>query len=290
MTLADTLLVLNQQKNLAQIELARPQIPFYDQVNHQTHMPYHFDEDYLHSLIDDLNIPTTELLPLVVEKARLLKESQFTFKKYLEEWSLVLDQKLGKEFESIYYNDRFIFNEDGKYRKEKVLLTLFIESSLRQLEKKWDLTRTDRITSPIFHELLNLIIDGVMPKEAAIELFLSPTPNLAAIAAQLNKRQAFLDANKSYELIKKHSQTISVVEDVTGWLNKAMAVEVAPAFPNFAYLVFGQSSRLLENSIQVSGDNIFKEILLLNGRFFIMMAALIRCRCRLMGLIVRLFG
>jgi hypothetical protein len=256
-TLADTLAILAEQKTLKQIKIARPQIPFYDPVTQHTHLPYHFDEDYLNDLVDNLNMEMVDL-HYYIERARLLKDSQFTFKKYLEEWAFILHKATGFDLDSMLYNDRFIHSNE--YRKEQILLILtIISNSLHQLDKKWDLTRQKRITDQKFQELLDLIIDGVMPKETAIELFINQKPNLAAIAAQLNQRQAFLDANKSYEFIKKHSQTIDVVDDVTEWFNKAIAN--APTYPNVANLIFGQSSLLPDNSIQVSFDNLKKTLL-----------------------------
>jgi acyl transferase domain-containing protein/acyl carrier protein/ubiquinone/menaquinone biosynthesis C-methylase UbiE len=257
-TLEDTLLVLSQQKNLAEIELARPQIPFYDSVNHQTLLPYQFDESYLHELIDDLNIATADVHHFV-ERARLLKDSQFTFKSFLEEWGIILRQHAEKELDSMLENDA-LFSDDDQYRKQKILLLIIIKSSLRQLDQKWDLTRPKRINEQKFQELLDLIVDGVMPKEVVIELFLGQKLNdWDTIAAFLTKRQDHLNQNKPYEFLKKHQQkSRAITDDVKKWFEKAIAIHKTEfSFPNVNELTFGQLTEkaLPDNIKQVTIRN-----------------------------------
>ncbi|RKZ77851.1 MAG: polyketide synthase, partial [Candidatus Parabeggiatoa sp. nov. 1] len=244
MTLSDTLAVLSHQKNVEQLELARPVVPFLDPVTHHIHLPYHFDEDYLNFIIDDYRIATAHLHHFV-EQARLLKDSQLTFKRYLEEWGLILRQHTSLELDSMLYNDRLIQSVEEKYRKEQVLLMLIIKSSLRQLDQKWDLTRQKRITEPKFQELLELVIDGVMPKETVVELFMGgEIPDMAGYALLLNQRQEHLDTSKPYEFLKKHNQDIPVFTNLSQWLSKAMASEsTKPALPHVSYLAFGKSSQ-----------------------------------------------
>jgi 3-oxoacyl-(acyl-carrier-protein) synthase len=266
MTLEDTLAILSHQKTLEQIELARPQLPFYDPVTHKTHHPYHFDEDYLHFLVDGLSIATADLLHFV-EKAKLLKESQFTFKKYLEEWDILLRQHAGKSLDSIF--DNLIPSEEKKYQPEKVLLILILKSSLRQLDQKWDLTRKPRITDKKIQELLDLIIDGVMPKETVIELFIGEMPNLNDIATLLNKRQDNLNTSKPYQFLNQHSQKFGVIADLNIWIQKVMVSDLGvPVRKHLSYLEFEQLSQPLipNSSIQVDitdkPDNVFQDTLL----------------------------
>jgi acyl transferase domain-containing protein/SAM-dependent methyltransferase len=269
MKLEDALAILRTQKTLDKIQLVRPQVPFYDPVTHQTRLPYHFDEDYLHFLVDDLSIAIADVHHFV-ERALLLKDSQFTFKKYLEEWCLILRQHTGIDLDSMLFNDRFIHSPAEKDRKKQVLLMLIIKSALRQLDQKWDLTRTKRIKEQKFQELLDLVIDGVMPKETVVELFVGEEiPNITGIATLLNKRQELLNANKPYQFLNKHSQYLPVNTNLSQWFEKAMVSDSSqPDIQNMSYLVFGEFNQPTtpDSSIQIAitdkPDNVFQETLL----------------------------
>jgi acyl transferase domain-containing protein/7-keto-8-aminopelargonate synthetase-like enzyme/acyl carrier protein/SAM-dependent methyltransferase len=240
-------------------------LPFYDPVTHKTHLPYHFDEDYLHFLLDGLSIATADLLHFV-EKAKLLKESQFTFKKYLEEWDILLRQHAAKSLDSMF--DSLIHSEEEKDNQEKVLLILIIKSSLRQLDQKWELTRKPRITDKKVQELLDLIIDGVMPKEMVIELFMDgEIPDLNGIATRLNKRQDHLNTSKPYQFLNQHRQKFGVIADLSAWIQKAMTSDLGvPVQKPLSYLEFGQSNQATTPDdlihIAITGKNTLKETLL----------------------------
>ncbi|HEW98668.1 MAG TPA: alpha/beta fold hydrolase, partial [Beggiatoa sp.] len=240
--LEDALSVLSTQKDVQQLELAAPQIPIYDPVSQQTIRPVHFDEDTLHNLVDNLNIATASLHHFV-ERALLLKDNQFTFKKYLEEWDRILRQQTGKTLDARLTDEALLHSEPDASQKEKILLTLIIKSTLRQLDKKWDLTRSQRITDPKFQALLDLIIKGVMLKEEVVELFLKPQPDWTTIAARLNDRQAKLDISQQNPFIKTQTLPFKGPHEVTEWFKSAMTLE--EPYPvmseNRAYLDFGLS-------------------------------------------------
>jgi len=261
-TIEETLAILAHQKtSLEAIQLTRPKVPFYDPVTDKKLLRYHFDEAYLHFLVDDLNIATADVHHFI-EQARLLKDNQFTFKKYLEEWGLILRQHTGLDLDSMLYNDRLV---QEKYRKTQILLMLIIKSSLRQLDQKWDLTRTKRVKEPKFQELLDLIIDGVMPKEIVVELFIG-VPDMTGIATLLNKRQEHLNASKPYRFLNQHSQ-YPPMNATSQWFEKVMAaVPTVPALPHLSYLEFGQLNHpsTPDSSIHIDiigskPDNAFKD-------------------------------
>jgi len=240
--LEDALAVLSTQKDVQQLEFAAPQIPFYDPVSQQTIRPFHFDEDTLHALVDDLNIASADLHHFV-ERAQLLKDNQFTFKKYLEEWDRILRQQTGKTLDALLTDEALLQSEPHAYQKEKILLILIIKSTLRQLDKKWDLTRSQRITDPKFQALLDLIRDGVMPKEDVVELFLNPQPDWTGLAARLNERQAKLDVSQQDTFFKTQTLPFKGPHEVTEWFKSAMILE--SPYPTMsqkmAYLDFGLS-------------------------------------------------
>jgi len=268
--LEDALAVLSTQKDVQQLEFAAaPQIPFYDPVSQQTIRPVHFDENTLHALVDNLNIATTDLHHFV-ERAQLLKDNQFTFKKYLEEWDRILRQQTGKTLDALLTDDVLLHSEPDAYQKEKILLTLIIKSTLRQLDQKWDLTRSQRITDPKFQALLDLLMKGVMPKEDVIALFLQPQPDWAALAARLNERQAKLDISQQNPFIKTQALPFKGHHEVTEWFKSAMILE--SPYPtmseNRAYLDFGISPEQVvsepQNQIAITDNQTetFKKTLL----------------------------
>jgi acyl transferase domain-containing protein/acyl carrier protein len=142
-----------------------------------------------------------------------------------------LRQHAGKDIDSMLHNDSFIHDEKSK--QEKILLMLIIKSSLRQLDQKWDLTRQKRIKNQKFQELLDLVIDGVMSKEMVIELFMGG--DVADIAMLLNKRQNHLNADKPYQFITTHSQSISVIADLSAWFQQAMKTTVPNLHQDLTY-------------------------------------------------------
>ncbi len=260
MTLEDTLAILADQKNVEKIKLARPHLPFYDPVSHNTLLPFQFDANYLNDLVDGLNIATTDV-HYFVEKARLLKESQFTFKKYLEEWDLILRQHSDKNLDSMLENS-----------DNNVLLMLIITSALHQLNQKWDLTRPERIAEQKFHELLDLITDGVMPKEIVIKLFIGENSRIE-LAALLTKRQEYLNLKKPYELLKKHNQNTKIIDHVPEWIKAAIEIEnINKKFQNLSYLTLEKkatNTSFQETLLQLwlDGVDIKWEILFPEGTF-----------------------
>ncbi len=259
MTLKDTLAILSHQKNLEQIKLARPNFPFYDIVSQQTLLPFHFDENYLQFLIDDLNIAQADMV-YFIEKTLLLKNKQFTFKKYLDDWDIILHQHANTNLDAM-------LSKKERTAKEKIILLLIIKSSLRQLEQKWELSRPKRIAEHKFHELLDLVTDGVMPKEALIKFFFKGES--AAMVAFMNKRQEQINLKKPYKFLKIHTQKNPVINNVRAWFKSAMEnTNHYPSPPNFISLTFGKTTEHIAAkspehvNITETQSNVFKETLL----------------------------
>ncbi len=267
--LKDALAILSHCKTLPQVEPVRPTTtPFYDPLTRQTLMPYHFDEVYLLMLVEEIRIPS-EVLCEYVEKARLLNKTQFTFKKYLEEWNPVLKQSSGKDIDQMLYDDGLITSHDEMERRQQVLLMVMISGSLLQLNQKWQLRARRPVPDERFYELLDLVVDGVMPKDAVIEMFKQETPVFETIAVTLNKRQEYINPDNPYEILKEHSRNVKILPDMPTWFEQAITIDATlPVLKNVSCLNFGKLSELTfsDNAFHLTvtetSDNILQETLL----------------------------
>ena len=104
--LEDALALLSKQKVAGDIELHRPEIPYYDPLTGRTFLPHAFEESYpqrlREALLGSAGPDLEKAFHYYYEKARLLRDKQFTFQKYLEEWAPVLKQQ-GRDLLQMLY-------------------------------------------------------------------------------------------------------------------------------------------------------------------------------------------
>ncbi|MGA1868339.1 MAG: thioester reductase domain-containing protein [bacterium] len=184
---------------------------------------------------DLLRYYVQEVLRHYVDKARLLNENQFTFKKYLEEWNIVL-KKSGRDLLQLLHDEQILSQEGGRLRKEKLLLMVIIMSCLRRLNQKWNLTEYQVVEETRFYELVDLVTDEVMPKDDLVALLLGDNPDYAFIAHTLNKRQLSRGLSSAYRYIKQLHPNIEEIEDVSSWLIEAMKIDNVLPEESMAYL------------------------------------------------------
>jgi len=190
--------------------------------------------DSLHQQ-DILRYYVEEVLRHYVDKARLLNASQFTFKKFLEEWNIVL-KRSGRDFLQLLYDDQLLSQKGERLRNEKLLMMIIIISCLRRLNQKWDLTEQQMIDEKRFYELVDLVTDELMTKEDLVDLLLGDNPDYASIAHTLNKQQVNRNLNNSYRYIKKLNPNIREIEDVSSWLINAVEINNVLPEDSMAYL------------------------------------------------------
>ncbi|MEW5803367.1 MAG: SDR family NAD(P)-dependent oxidoreductase [bacterium] len=184
---------------------------------------------------DVLRYYVQEVFHHYVDQARLLNGGQFTFKKFLEEWNVVL-KKSGHDLLQLLYDDHLLSQRGGRLRNEKLLLMIIIMNCLRKLNQKWNLTEPRLVEEKRFYELLDLVTDEVMTKEDLVELFLSDNPDYAAIAHNLNKRQINRNLSNEYRYIKGLNPNVREIEDVSSWLIQAMEIKNVLPEDTMAYL------------------------------------------------------
>ncbi len=126
---------------------------------------------------------------------------------------------------------------DDQGVNEKVILALILESSMLMLDQKWDLTRDATARDEKFKEVLDLIMDGVMPREMLPALFNENPEELSQIADTLNDRQGKLNLGKPYPLLKM-CRKLPAETRTEKWLQEAMGTPMPP-FEDFRVLVIG---------------------------------------------------
>lgn len=221
--IVDAIDLIRGKKNIEEIVFLRPQISFFDSYTGKTYHPIHFTGDYLSFLMEKLSFQSRyATLVYYADKARLLNTSQFTFKKYLNEWDEIIKKVSGYDILQMLYDDSLLTTDNSKFYKEKILLIIVILSSLRKLNRKWDLTEHKLIDDHKFYELLDLVTDEVMPKEALVSMLMNENPDYDAIAEVLNSRQFCMKKASPYSYIKKRNKKLSEITDIGAWFEGAV--------------------------------------------------------------------
>ena len=177
-----------------------------------------------------------------IDKARLLSAGQYTFKKFLGEWEEPL-KSMGEDLLRILHDNTILDSDEDLPKRKKLLLLVIIITSLYKLDRKWNLRGDSLLGGHRFHELLELVVDGVMPHETVVRLFLDDAPDYAAIAETLNARQHLMNPDTAYDYISEHRRDLWEIENLREWLERAKdARGVAPEDTSLHYVDFGELS------------------------------------------------
>lgn len=223
----------------------------------------------LRKYIDEVIFPN-------IDKARVLNVGQYTFKKFLGEWEEPL-RAAGEDLQEMLHDNALLASDTDRAKRKKLLLLVIIITSLYKLDRKWNLRGDSLLGTHRFHELLELVVDGVMPHDAAVRLFLDDGADYAAIADTLNARQHLMNPDTAYTYISSHRRDVWEMDDVADWLEQAACSEGAlPDDKGLRYLDFGALTaavgddawQVIRASVQGDVVKVLKETLLnlwLNG-------------------------
>nr|ALD83702.1 tAT polyketide synthase [Sorangium cellulosum] len=240
--LEDAVAVLRGRKPASELALTRPRIPFFDPAAGQALMPVRFDAAYLRYLVAELPGPSEEA-STHVRKARTLRRSQPTYRGFLDDWSRVLGER-GQPLERLLQDDHLLTDASERAARERALLLVIVTSAYGRLSRKWGITRSTAGLGPGMAELVELVIDGVVPPESAVALLAEEAPNLPAIAAELARRQHLLSPDGAYPELARRRASVPEIEDVARWLRdtSAAGVDQAAAANGRPQLVLGASA------------------------------------------------
>jgi acyl transferase domain-containing protein len=245
----DLLAVLSGKMELSQASVHRPSIPFFDQAAGKTLTPAQIDSEYVTLLLQGLEeIPTLENAKVIeryILKARLLYDSQFTFKKFLNDWQDVIQKTSRYDLKALLFNEELLTSGTERYKQELRLLMVVLVSSLRKLNQKWDLRDAQLLENPGFYELIDLLEGNVMPKELFMELLTSDYPNTAQAATVLHDRIQGVDTKLGFAVLRAHNQRQNEWFRVEEWLQSAGSADVnLPA----------EAAKWKQVELKVSGD------------------------------------
>lgn len=223
--LEDVLDILSGKKGEEKVAFYRPTMPFYDLVDNKVVLPWHFNEDYLlqlrSRLFEDENL-YLKYVPTYIEKARLLLTSQFTFKRYIEEWNEYTKKELGLDLILFLYDDSLL-HVKSKEKGIKRLLLMTIMSSLNKLNLKWGLSEKKQFEHDAFYELLHLTIDEVLTKQRFLQFLMGSNIHYREIAESLNERQSNLNRDREYPLAKALNKRVTEFGNASKWLLSAIS-------------------------------------------------------------------
>jgi len=152
-----------------------------------------------------------------IDKASKLNESQFTFKKYLEEWNKVL-LKSGLDIGKMLDDSSYFHKSDENTNRKKLLLLIIILSSLKHLSTKWDLTEQQLIEEKKFYELLNLVYDEVISKEGIVNLIMNRESAFEDVLKEMNSNYKKMDSRYSYEYAREFNRKLTQIGTFKDWI------------------------------------------------------------------------
>lgn len=151
-------------------QMLRPEISFYDWYHARMIYPYSMNIKYLKKVISPIRL-NGEIYTTYIEKARILYNKQFTFKKYMDEWQEYLaDGESIVDILSVKQNTK---NGSIVISGKELLVLLMIKSSLEKVNLKWKLKDELSVDNPVFEELLHLCIDDIISKKNLSQLLLN---------------------------------------------------------------------------------------------------------------------
>ena len=226
---ADAAALLLNQCEWKEAKLHRPRaIPFYDSAEQRLIMPWGFDATYLAALIDGVCIPS-QVVSELVGRARLLINSQSSFNKYMDEWGRILEPA-GLDLQ-VMLRSPLPAGKNYPFASQSALLALVISSALCKFSHQRGLSDPLLSNDVCLREIVDLLLDGVMPQFALVDLFSRGPEAVAAVAETLAQRQARMNLAQPYTRIREYSQRLDNIEDPHVWFQHALDSVDMPAVP-----------------------------------------------------------
>ncbi|MBU8854956.1 SDR family NAD(P)-dependent oxidoreductase [Bacillus sp. FJAT-26377] len=203
-SIKDALNVIKNPNAVNEISLKRPCKTIFDPVHQVEIYPFEFSQEYLRDLLKSFNVNWEQAF-IYIEKARDLFDTQFTFKRYLEEWSDSLEESKITIEELLF--DNTIWNSKQQMKKRSLLLLIVI-ISFKKLNQKWNFTKKDILEETRIYELVDLFLDELINKKQLISLVLNNHSNFKEIAKFMNSNQSKIEQSRPYPLLKEYNKTL----------------------------------------------------------------------------------
>jgi acyl transferase domain-containing protein len=209
-SLEDGLSVICSGQPTDQISFKRPRIPIKTSVDNQVVSPLEITEDYINFLFEH-PIANRKMLERLVNTARLIINSQYSFRQLIKEWDTELEA-YDWSIETLLFDDDMVNSDMENRQVEKLIILITIQTSLKKLHLKWQLSEEDTIGEEL-QEIVDLIIDGIVTKGDFLKLIFKREKDLSKLTKVFNARQHLVDLAKSYTFLRHFSsQRISEVK------------------------------------------------------------------------------
>lgn len=236
--------IQGKHKEAVKIRFRRPLVPFQDPVSGQVLQPFRFDKAYLQNLIEMADIGSDQMRQLL-NQAELLEKFQYTFKKYMEEWRGI-EKYTQSPLDAFLLDKQSLLATGETARRKRLLAGTLIFCAIRKLHRKWNLKGGLQVNDRRARELIDLLVDGVMPVEILGSLLLGYDPQWDDACQLLNGQQKSLDRRNPYLFLKKMNKDVSEIPNPAAWIQAA--VKAAPAglsSSRAGQIVFGPAPREL---------------------------------------------
>ncbi|MBY0119543.1 beta-ketoacyl synthase N-terminal-like domain-containing protein [Paenibacillus xylanexedens] len=241
----EILLRLSGKNEADFIKLHRPCLPYYDPTVRDILYPMSFGESYLRRLLGSSQIESVDSgnsehdrfeYPMVSDHERVkyyltkgqsLIAHQFTFRKYVDEWSNLLGKVSGDDWnlEELLGKpvDVLMFTELST--QQLFIIVTVVAYSLRKLNRKWNLTIMAE-PDPRFEEMLDLMNDHILLPEMVARLVLDSNVDYKVVAESMNLKQRERDMEPNDNRLCARIDNVPEIVNVEQWLHQTQESQV----------------------------------------------------------------
>lgn len=229
LTLQDILAVKTGKRELKDVMVSCPVIPLREPVTGYIHMPLQCNEAYIRDLISltergvkeqtGSQVPGSLIdngLQSYIEKSRLLYPVQHTFKGYIDDWEIVIQKETRFGIVGMLCDEQLF--KSGDVNPD--LLLIVLASSLRKLYRKWNLEEQQFIIEPRLEEILDLLDEGILPKETLVRILTQNNTVVTAVAI-INSNLIKIHSDRKYALMKKYYRDELEAAMNPEWIHRA---------------------------------------------------------------------
>ncbi|BBB93426.1 MAG TPA: SDR family NAD(P)-dependent oxidoreductase [Methylomusa anaerophila] len=256
--LHDVMMLIMDKNKPDNIEIHLAQTPCY--IINKEILPIKFTEKDIKNIFMQTEFIDEDFSRLV-SKGRLLSESQFTFKKNMEEWNEELNE-YGLDVKGIINSNNSEFFDQKIHKEKAILLVLIISSSLRRLNRKWNF-EDNNYGNNYLELILELILKEYISKKQIIDILLNKEiTSITSITDAINGNIAA----SSYEALRNVdilTDSLSAYRsEVKKIINKLLNGECeSEIYPEKINILIGNFKRILNETepLSIAAHELFSE-------------------------------
>ncbi len=247
-SLTDVVSMLYGKIAVSDIQLKRPELPFYDHAAKKIRKPFTIDEEYM-KLLMNLEYPDPVILQYYAQQAELLLNKQFTFKKVWREWGQVIEDAVGLDITTILHDYVRIGTEERDVTNDSLLFVVLLDC-FRHLNRKWDLTERELIRQSAYSETRELLADGIFDKQQVVYLICAPESKEKELLDALLRAKVETLTTGNYDLLKNCGNPFLDIADSQEWLTKLTGVQQSFDLEGHDMILLGSSESLSSGSFR----------------------------------------